>query len=57
MVPAKCSSCEIKHACDQCAAMCYAETGSFTDVPTYMCEKTKAYLHLIQKELEEHNEG
>ena len=57
MVPAKCSSCEIKHACDQCAAMCYAETGSFTDVPTYMCEKTKAYLRLIQNELEEHNEG
>lgn len=57
MVPAKCSSCEIKHACDQCAAMCYAETGSFTDVPTYMCEKTKAYLHLIQNELEEHIEA
>lgn len=48
-IPAKCSSCEIAHACDQCAALCYAETGSFTGIPTYMCEKTKAYLAFAQK--------
>ena len=47
-VPAKCGNCEIAHACDQCAALCYAETGSFTGVPTYMCEKTKSYLELAK---------
>ena len=52
MVPAKCTHCELKNACEQCAALCYAETGSFTGVPTYMCEKTKAYLDLARKELE-----
>ena len=49
MVPSKCTSCEISHACDQCAALCYAETGSFADVPTYMCDKTRAYLELIRQ--------
>ena len=48
-IPAQCSNCEISHACDQCAALCYAETGSFTGIPTYMCEKTKAYLAFAQK--------
>ena len=51
LVPAKCTGCELRHACDQCAALCYAETGSFTGVPTYMCEKTKAYLDLAREAL------
>ena len=49
MVPSKCTSCEISHACDQCAALCFAETGSFTAVPAYMCEKTRAYLELVRE--------
>lgn len=52
LVPAQCTACEMKNACDQCAALCYAETGSFTGVPTYMCEKTRAYLALARQELE-----
>lgn len=52
-VPPQCSACEIRHACDQCAALCFAETGSFTGVPAYMCEKTRAYLEAIRKELKD----
>ena len=48
-IPAKCTTCEISNACDACPALCYAETESFTEVPTYMCEKTKAYLKLIEQ--------
>lgn len=51
MIPAKCTSCEVRNACDQCAALCYAETGSFTEVPEYMCEKTKVYLELAEQVL------
>ena len=36
MVPAKCSACAMSHACDQCAAVCYAESGSFTAESTEM---------------------
>lgn len=53
MVPAKCTGCEMRNACDQCAASCYAETGSFTGVPTYVCEKTRIYLALVRERLEE----
>ena len=53
MVPGKCTSCEMRHACDQCAAVCFAETGSFTGVPEYMCEKTCAYLEMAEEGLAE----
>ena len=52
-IPAKCTGCEIANACDACPALCYAETGSFTEVPVYMCEKTRAYLELARKALEQ----
>lgn len=51
MVPGKCTGCEMRNACDQCAALCFAETGSFTGVPEYMCEKTRAYLALAREGL------
>ena len=51
MVPPKCTKCEVRHMCDQCAAICYAETGSFLNVPEYMCKKTKAYLKMAEQEL------
>lgn len=50
-IPAKCTSCDIAHACDQCPALCIAETGSFTESPEYMCEKTKRYLQLMRENL------
>lgn len=50
-LPRKCGTCSIRNACDQCAAICHAETGEFTGVPDYMCDRTKAYLAMIQNEL------
>ena len=52
MIPAKCTSCKMGHVCDQCPALCYAETGSFTQAPDYMCQRTEAYLELIRQALE-----
>lgn len=51
MVPAKCTACTVKNACDQCAAVCYAESGSYTQAPDYMCAMTRAYLRLIETRL------
>lgn len=50
-MPQKCGICDVRHACDRCAAMCYAETGSFTGVPAYTCEKVRSYLALAGKTL------
>ena len=51
LVPAKCTACTVKNACDQCAAVCYAEGGSYTHAPEYMCAMTRAYLRLIKARL------
>lgn len=50
LVPARCSQCPMAQACDQCAAVCHAETGSFTGTPSYMCQQTAEYLALIQRD-------
>lgn len=52
LVPAQCTACPVRNACDQCAAVCQAETGAFTGVPTYMCRQTERYLHLIEEEFD-----
>lgn len=52
MVPAKCTACPVKNACDQCAAVCFAESGSYTQPPEYMCAMTREYLRLISSRLE-----
>ena len=36
------------NACDQCAAVCHAESGSYTTAPEYMCEQTKSFLEQIR---------
>ena len=41
--PAKCSACQYKNVCGVCAAVCYTETGSFDQVPEFMCN------HIIEK--------
>lgn len=56
-VPAKCTGCEMRHICDQCPAVCQAETGSFSQAPEYMCQRTRAYLKLIQQELRKSRAG
>lgn len=52
LVPPACSGCPVRSACDQCSAICQAETGAFTGVPEYMCQRTRAYLELGRKWLE-----
>ena len=48
MVPARCSACAMANACDQCAAVCFAESGSYTAVPQYMCAQTRSFLEQIR---------
>ncbi len=52
LVPAKCTSCSMGNACDQCAAVCYAESGCYTEAPEFMCQLTAAYLTKIRAQLE-----
>ena len=48
ILPPQCTNCEYKANCDICAAVSYAETGRFDGVPTYACEKAKAYERLVK---------
>ena len=41
-VASACSTCEKKEICHACAAMAYAETGTFHEVPKYLCETANA---------------
>ncbi len=45
-----CSSCENQKLCHACAAMAYGETGSFSGIPRYLCEKAQALRELARKE-------
>ncbi len=51
ILPPECTNCEYKHDCDICAAVSYAETGKFDGLPTYVCEKAKAYKRLTEQAL------
>ena len=51
ILPPQCTNCEYKHNCDICAAVSYAETGKFDGLPTYACEKAKAYTKLVKQAL------
>ncbi len=44
--PAGCSSCPKREACSVCAAVCVTETGSFEQVPEYVCRMTDEKLRL-----------
>lgn len=62
MIPAKCTSCEMRNACEVCPAGCWAENGEFTKAPQYLCDRTREYLRIAQewmtkKNEEEQNEG
>lgn len=52
-LPKKCISCQKRPYCEVCAASCSAETGSHDAVPTYLCQKTHAYLEQMKKIYEE----
>lgn len=47
-LPRECKTCEYRKHCDICAAVSFAETGSFSQVPEYVCQKAKAYCKEIQ---------
>lgn len=50
--PAKCENCKYKHMCCVCAAACYTETGSFSEVPEYVCRFTEETVRLMKSESE-----
>ena len=50
--PAKCESCKLKYLCMVCAAACYTETGSFSEVPEYVCRLTEETFKLMLADTE-----
>lgn len=52
-LPKKCITCKYSKICNACAAMCYAETGHFDQVPEYICEISKNIYELFERELKE----
>ena len=48
ILPAKCKDCNFKKVCDNCAAVSFAETGSFSEAPEYACKKAQAYARMAQ---------
>lgn len=52
----KCASCGLRKVCQSCAACALSETGSFDQVPEYMCIYTHETIRLMKRELEEHHE-
>lgn len=53
-LPGKCTNCSFRNACGACAAACYAETGTFHQVPEYICTMTR---ELNQLTLEKYGKG
>ncbi len=52
MLPAKCTACKNSKLCELCPAACYAENGSFTEVPEYLCRKLEGYVAAAREWLE-----
>ena len=46
-----CEKCANKEICHPCAAMAWAETGSFSGVPTYRCHATRKMCEIAQEDL------
>ena len=40
-LPSACLSCQYRHGCHVCAAICYCETGHCDGKPEYLCQLTK----------------
>ena len=40
-MPAKCAACDKRSVCAVCAAVCVTETGTFGEVPEYVCRQTE----------------
>lgn len=54
---AKCSACTMRKVCQTCAACAVLETGSFEEVPEYMCRYTKESLRLLRDALGKEQEA
>lgn len=52
VLPQKCQSCKFRHICNVCAAVCYTETGSFSEIPEYVCRFSEETARLTEIELE-----
>ena len=50
--PIECSNCTYRHFCNVCAAVCYTETGSYSEKPEYVCRFSEETARLTQLELE-----
>jgi radical SAM protein with 4Fe4S-binding SPASM domain len=51
-LPAKCEHCKHRAFCHVCAAACYTETGSFSQVPEYICRFCEETSRLTKIEME-----
>lgn len=47
VMPKECTDCPRKNRCNACAAACFAETGSTSVCPEYICRMTKRYDTLL----------
>lgn len=48
-LPPACTGCPMQRQCPSCAASCAAETGSTSVRPDYLCEMTRALIHLTRE--------
>ena len=46
-----CEKCDNRHICHPCAAMAWAETGSFSGIPTYRCHATRRMYEIACEDL------
>ena len=47
----KCNACTMREVCQTCAACAKLETGSYGDMPGYMCQYTEQTLKLMKEAL------
>lgn len=52
-LPAQCNTCQYRHGCHVCAAICYCESGSCDKIPEYVCELTRHTFDLVEREAQE----
>lgn len=55
LIPAACTACRYQTICEACPAVCYAESRSFTQKPSYLCRKMDAYVALTSAWYMENN--
>lgn len=51
-----CGKCPSRDICHPCAAMAWAETGSFSGVPTYKCHETRQICKIAREEIKNEEE-